>query len=580
MKKSLTILSLLCLALPLMAQNNAEPEEKGAHPFKVEENKHVAPTFSHWTLAPHIGFNMFDGDFNSEMMHNLAVPSAGLSLEYAFTPVWSMGIEYMYSMYTVTGRPNSNNADTLLYGHLHRAGAFIAMDLVNLFFPNSEKKIVSIMPYVGGGIAFYKRSKYYMDNRYYDAEKGKVMNPTHERGNTLNYINANGEVGPDFDTAYSHLGYLAAGVNVEFNVSRYFALGIRANYSYFTRDYLDGRGYSRNPVSYASKNNDGLFDVTLNLRIKFASVSDTHVRNISAKEVWTEPEFAKSGHCCHDTIIVKHDSIVVREKIVESKGKDMEKLYYVYFANNKSQIDANGLITIQQVADRLAEDTTLYAVVTGYCDNTGSTKLNFALGDKRADNVADELREEHGISSDHLYSTGMGKLVGHRSQAAYGPNRRAVIRLVDKATFDRLKAELEDKRANRIEEEDSEDEEPAMRPGRPVRYAEPEPEEEIEPVETVPLSESARPVKQNTYKQRTNEEVVSEPSTTLSKLARQYYNNTYCWVYIYIANKDKIKNPNHIPTGTTLIIPELTEEEMRITKDQGLVLYGNARQER
>ena len=48
----------------------------------------------------------------------------------------------------------------------------------------------------------------------------------------------------------------------------------------------------------------------------------------------------------------------------------------------------------------------------------------------------------------------------------------------------------------------------------------------------------------------------------------------------YIANKDKIKNPNNLVPGTDLIIPELTEQEMRITKDQGLVLYGNARQER
>ena len=71
--------------------------------------------------------------------------------------------------------------------------------------------------------------------------------------------------------------------------------------------------------------------------------------------------------------------------------------------------------------------------------------------------------------------------------------------------------------------------------------------------------------------------MITEQSTTLAKLARQYYNNTYCWVYIYIANKEKINNPNKLAPGISLTIPELTEKEMQITKDEGLVIYNNAR---
>ena len=40
---------------------------------------------------------------------------------------------------------------------------------------------------------------------------------------------------------------------------------------------------------------------------------------------------------------------------------------------------------------------------------------------------------------------------------------------------------------------------------------------------------------------------------------------------------DRIKNPNDLKPGTDLIIPELTQSEMQITKDEGLVLYNNAR---
>ena len=113
MKKSIFILSFLCLALFAVAQEK-EQKLKGAHPYKVSENEEVAPGYSHWSITPHVGFNYFDGDFNKEMKHAIAIPNAGLDLEYAFNPVWGLGLSYMYDMYTVTGKPGAQNADTLL----------------------------------------------------------------------------------------------------------------------------------------------------------------------------------------------------------------------------------------------------------------------------------------------------------------------------------------------------------------------------------------------------------------------------------------------------------------------------------
>ena len=599
MKKSILFISFLCFSVALFAQEAQEeqplepqqeqqqqeqqlepqpesqpelqsqqPQEvKGVHPYKVEENQVVSEEYAHWSLIPHAGFNAFDGDFTSEMKHNVAVPAAGVALEYNFTPVWSIVIEYMYDMYTITGNPNQVdaggnklNADTLLHGHMHKAGGYLAMDFVNLIFPRAEKKIVSIIPYVGGGAAWYRRACYYKDDKYFDASKGKWINPTHGRGETTSYINSDGEFAGDYDKDYNVLGYLQAGVNVEFNLNRSLALGVRADYSYFTRDYIDGRGYHKQSASsYASKNNDGIFDVTLNLRIKFEAVKKTHVRNISSFETW-EKKMAMQP--CHDTVIIRHDSIIIRETY-EQYERDLESVYYVYFDNNKSNLDTKALITIQQVADRLEDDSTLYAVVTGYCDNTGSDKLNFALGDKRAENVVDELEAEHGIDSTRLHGRGMGKIIGRRSTAAYGPNRRAAIRLVDKDTFERMKANL-DEQHTVLEEEVMTKPEPKAAPA-PA------------PVKTIPLAESSRKEKVNEYTQRENETVVTEPTTTLSKLARQYYDNTYCWVFIYIANKDQIANPNKLTPGIELTIPELTEQEMDITKDESLVLYNNTR---
>ena len=529
MKKGLFILSLFCLS-GLMMQAAEQEDVKGAHPYKVEENENASDQFAHWSLTPHIGFNYFDGDFNSEMKHAIAIPTAGLDVEYAFNPVWGLGLNYMFDMYNVTGKPGYDNADTLLNGHMHKASLYVSMDFMNLFYPKAKKKIFSANAIVGGGYTWYKSTTYYPDD------------DTYGRGHTASQT-------PMSMDKYGGELFVYAGLGLEFNLNRTISLGVRATYNYFINDYIDGRGYS-GKHAVASKNNDGIVDVTLNMRFKLMAVSKTHVRNISGYSAWEKtPELKQT----HDTVIIRHDSIIVRERFVETRQKDQETVYYVYFANNKSNLDEKGLVTIQQVADRLQEDTTLYAVVTGYCDNTGSNKLNYALGDKRAANVMDELTAEHGIDTTRMYAMGMGKLVGRRSTAAYGPNRRAAIRLVDKATFERMKADLDDKRAHREVEMEVVDEEPE--------------------VQTIPLSETARPEEENVYKQRESETVVADKATTLSKLARKYYNNTYCWVYIYIANKDQLKNPNDIKPGMKLIIPELTAEEMRIYKDASIILY-------
>ena len=579
MKKSLFILSLLCFSVMAFAQQmETEEEVKGAHPYNIEENENVSQEFAHWSIIPEVGFSGVDGDFTNELLHNIAVPTIGLAAEYNFTPVWNIGAEFMYDMYTVTGRPG--NADTLLNGHMMRLGGYLSLDLVNLFFPRAQKKIVSVIPHVGGGIALYKRNKYYMDDMYVDAATGITHNPTHGRGNTLNYINADGVVGPEHDKSYNSLGYIMGGVTVDFNLNRTLALGVRANYDYFTRDYMDGRGYHKHSTSsYASKNNDGMFEVTLNLRVKLMGVSQTHVRNIASFDTW-EPE--PEPCYVHDTVIIKHDSVVIRESTHrQSRQRDMiQRIYYVYFDNAKHNLDDKALITIQQLADVMQEDTTLYAVVVGYCDNTGSNSLNFSLGDRRAASVMNELQTEHEIKPEHMYGMGLGKLVGNRSKAGYAPNRRAVIRLVDKRTFLRMQRELEEKRDAIIRAHGHEDiEEGANQGGDTIGNEVSGNSGKPEKV-TVPLSESARPVKVNEYKERKSEKVVSESGMTLSKLARKYYNNTYCWVYIYIANKEKIPNPNAVLSGIELTIPELTQEEMSITKDQSLVLYGNARQEK
>ena len=304
-----------------------------------------------------------------------------------------------------------------------------------------------------------------------------------------------------------------------------------------------------------------MFDVTANLRIKLEAVSKSHPRNMPSFDAFdamlaaAEPEVV-----CHDTVIIRHDSIIVREKEI-IKQAPRKEVYNVYFDNDKSNLRDDALVTIQQVADRMESEPDLYAVVIGYCDNTGANDHNFTLGDNRANNVVDELAQEYAIPVSHLYGKGSGKLVGRRSTKSYSPNRRAAIHLVDEETFELMKLELDAKSEVRDPSY-----EPTIENSRPMH----------EP-KLIPLSESARKEKINQYKTRQGERVKTEKGTTLSKLARKNYDNVYCWVYIYLANKEVIPNPNAIPEDVELLIPELTEEELNITKEDGLSLYGAAR---
>lgn len=52
-------------------------------------------------------------------------------------------------------------------------------------------------------------------------------------------------------------------------------------------------------------------------------------------------------------------------------------------------------------------------------------------------------------------------------------------------------------------------------------------------------------------------EVQISQGVTLAKIAREFYGNHHYWVFIYFANADVIKNPDNVPLGTKLTIPDL-----------------------
>jgi outer membrane protein OmpA-like peptidoglycan-associated protein len=516
-RKLLLTLVAICGATMMFAQDveaqSEPPRKQGVHPYKDIEP--INDTLSNWSIFLHGGFNIFDGDFKSEKKHVVGGPSVGLGFEYNFNPTWGIGAEYTFREYNVSGKNNASTAATLLEGHMHQMDAFITFDIFNAWRSQNKKKLFALNLMLGGGVMWYKNGTQYPN------QIGWRTDPA--TGNQYQYIMYQTKnQTPEKMNAYRSYGVFLGGAMFEFNVNRSLTVGARAVYNYFTKDEVDARP--------RGNNNDAIFDAEIMLRYKIDAVKHSHVRNMLGLEELTMRKMAQDaatnaladmGDREKDTVVIYHrDTIVVVNRIREYEEVALDDYYYVYFDNNEDRIYDQGLSTIQQCANRLMRDANLCIEIVGYCDNTGTDEYNKTLGYRRAANVADEFIGEYGLDSARVKVVGKGIIRGKRSTAAYGPNRRAEIRVMTKAEFEK-------------------------------KY-------------------NPTPTNQDIPE---GKKVVVEPGISLAKLARKYYSNTNCWVYIFKANMDILPTPNSLRTGMELVIPNLSESQRMISHQQAEEIY-------
>lgn len=65
---------------------------------------------------------------------------------------------------------------------------------------------------------------------------------------------------------------------------------------------------------------------------------------------------------------------------------------------------------------------------------------------------------------------------------------------------------------------------------------------------------------------------------SLSQLARKYYKNTFCWVYLWLANRTVAPDPNLILPKCQLKVPAITAEQRTITKEEAKALAAQYRE--
>lgn len=500
--------------------NEVETEEqsevKGIHPFKPQEN--ASDSITRVSLFLTGGFNVFDGDFTSELKHAVYAPTVGLGVEYHFNSTWGLALQYQFRQYAAFGK-SDRDAEKMLKGMMHQASVYGTFDIFNCWRPQNKHKLFALNLLFGGGAAWWKNDIQFPTDDYVTVDGIRIRVDDANKFNTATRE-------PGKMDKYECVGVLFAGAEFEFNVSRSISVGIKAVYNYFANDKPDGR--------ILGNNNDGIFDCEAILRYKIDAEKHSHIRNMARESDVApkqQPQEVIPATPGKDTVIIIHKDTVVLNQVINQVIHEVEAQepdYFIYFKNDKHDITPAGLVTVHQVGSRMQrENNDECAVIIGYCDNTNTSAYNKALSARRANNVAKELNTQYGIDKNRLMPIGRGILEG-RDRGSYGPNRRVEVHMMSRADFDNIQnqfAQISEQEMNNM------------------------------------LKDA--------------EEVTVEEGVTLSRLARRFYDNTDCWVYIYLANRDVMASPNDLEEGTVLLMPTLTPEQKMITKEQAERLLNN-----
>lgn len=80
----------------------------------------------------------------------------------------------------------------------------------------------------------------------------------------------------------------------------------------------------------------------------------------------------------------------------------------LYFETNEADMTPESKPALDEIALLLRDHPELNFYIVGHTDNTGDHSYNMNLSQKRAESVARELHETHGISPARLYAIGVG----------------------------------------------------------------------------------------------------------------------------------------------------------------------------
>lgn len=435
MKKSISVLILSSFVLFALAQNTSESGSG-------EDD------FSHWSVTLEGGINFFDGDITQEpagfWRSTRGLFSAGATVEYGFTPTVSFGLAYYYQdMKANNYKYNSGHMFTAIHHNLY---PFLSINLLRVFNKNTTTRW-GVWGNIGLGASYF--------NIDYDRNIGTLEDPK--------------TAASDGNTAYqkSLEGFsliVPVGINVEYNFSRSFALGLKYQYFITNRDDLEGLKDKSLGLNYNGVTNDFFSTATVALRWKFGAANKNHTRNMAWNEFEPNEALNIAKKATENAAVAVLAAKAVQEqggdkakevddlkKTIDDLWKDVDDLKKrlsnvdtnaprdihgkqmsaeaynsipaVFFDFNKFNLDEKALETVYYVAELLKQDQSRIVEIRGFSDYVGSDEYNKELSLKRAERVRDELINVYGINPDNVRVNGEGRVLEPASK--YRPNRRA-----------------------------------------------------------------------------------------------------------------------------------------------------------
>ncbi|GAB6120727.1 OmpA family protein [Dysgonomonas termitidis] len=282
-----------------------------------------------------------------------------------------------------------NNATDMIHNKYFGVEADVMWDVTNYLGRYNEKRVYSLIPYVGIGGAI--GWDYKLDDKTHPG--GKQRNFT-INGGIINKFKFSNRVALDIDLsamllkeAFNHGGANSYDGLVAASASLVFKVGKKTDFS------------------EALLMDQGLID-DLNGQINKLRQENDRLRNQPAKEVIKE--VVKDCPKCPEA----------------TKGSFVSNV--VFFRLGSANIDKNQEVSIFNTAKYLQDNPSAKVKVVGYADKkTGTPSINEKLSEKRAKNVANELIKKYNIDSNRVTVEWKGDTVQPYAENAW--NRVAIF---------------------------------------------------------------------------------------------------------------------------------------------------------
>ena len=129
---------------------------------------------------------------------------------------------------------------------------------------------------------------------------------------------------------------------------------------------------------------------------------------------------------------VDEPTVSATASVAQYSDSDGEVSGIIYFDYDKYDLSSSSILEIRQFASQVKSDSSSRVRVEGHCDERGTREYNLALGERRANTVADIL-VLNGVASSRITTVSYGeeKPTAYGStESSWAKNRRAIVKLL------------------------------------------------------------------------------------------------------------------------------------------------------